>query len=141
MSFTRSIKLLVDADLFDEDMYNILVEIRNKKRFREKYSKKRSKKRYKNRNYGAEEMRHLDDATFTRMFRLNRDAFYKLLSGIRGKLECKDPRKIDYISAETRLAVSLRWLAGGSYLDICFAFGISTGYNYQLSLSSSLIIY
>jgi hypothetical protein len=31
------------------------------------------------------------------------------------------------INNVTRLAVTLRWLAGGSYLDICFAFGISTG--------------
>ena len=37
----------------------------------------------------------------------------------------------DTISAETRLAASLRWLAGGSYLDICFAFGISDGTFYK----------
>jgi hypothetical protein len=29
------------------------------------------------------------------------------------------------------LAVTLRWLAGGSYLDICFAFGVSTGSFYR----------
>lgn len=40
------------------------------------------------------------------------------------------PRGIKYkigssISVEIRLAVTLRWLAGGSHLDICFAYGIS----------------
>jgi hypothetical protein len=29
------------------------------------------------------------------------------------------------ISTRTRLAITLRWLAGGSYIDICFAWGIS----------------
>ncbi len=31
------------------------------------------------------------------------------------------------ISLRTRLACTLRWLAGGSYIDICFEFGISPG--------------
>ena len=31
------------------------------------------------------------------------------------------------INIRTKLAITLRWLAGGSYLDICFAFGISQG--------------
>ena len=31
-----------------------------------------------------------------------------------------------FISGQTRLAVSLRWLAGGSHLDISFAFGVSS---------------
>ncbi len=30
-----------------------------------------------------------------------------------------------HFTSRTRLAVTLRWLARGSYLDICFAFGIS----------------
>ena len=28
------------------------------------------------------------------------------------------------ISTRTRIAVTLRWLAGGSYIDLCFAWGI-----------------
>jgi hypothetical protein len=29
------------------------------------------------------------------------------------------------ISLKTWLAVTFRWLAGGSHLDICFAFGVA----------------
>ena len=35
--------------------------------------------------------------------------------------------ELNDIPAETRLAITLRWLAGGSYLDICFGFGIAYG--------------
>jgi hypothetical protein len=31
------------------------------------------------------------------------------------------------ISLKTRLACSLRWLAGGCYIDICFEFGVAPG--------------
>jgi hypothetical protein len=35
------------------------------------------------------------------------------------------------IPAISRLGVMLRWLAGGSYLDLCFAWGISTSTFYH----------
>ena len=35
------------------------------------------------------------------------------------------------ISVRTRLAVTLRWLAGGSYLDICFGWGIASSTFYS----------
>ncbi len=35
------------------------------------------------------------------------------------------------ISITTRLAVTLHWLAGASYLDLCFAWGISSSSFYS----------
>lgn len=35
------------------------------------------------------------------------------------------------ISVTTRLALTLRWLAGGSYLDLCFAWGVSSSTFYH----------
>jgi hypothetical protein len=52
-------------------------------------------------------------------------------------IECKPCLKFNFhnkereIMPEIRLAITLRWLAGGSYLDICFAFGISRGTFYK----------
>lgn len=36
------------------------------------------------------------------------------------------------IPVRTRLAVTLRWLAGGSYLDLCFAWGIAVSMFYHM---------
>ena len=36
-----------------------------------------------------------------------------------------------HIPVVTRLAVSLRWLAGGSYLDLCFAWGVAASTFYH----------
>jgi hypothetical protein len=35
------------------------------------------------------------------------------------------------IPTATKVAITLRWLAGGSYIDICFAFGIAPGTFYH----------
>jgi hypothetical protein len=35
------------------------------------------------------------------------------------------------IALKMRLAVTLRWLAGGSYLDLCFAWGVATSAFYH----------
>jgi hypothetical protein len=88
--------------------------------------------RHRNRGYALEEMGYLTERAFTRMFRLNRVQFYDLLSKIRVRIEPSDQGKLkatkrygSFITGQTRLAVALRWLAGGSYLDISFAFGVS----------------
>jgi hypothetical protein len=79
--------------------------------------------RHRNRGYAIEEMKNLSDEQFRRMFRLSRTKFYALLDQIRLRIEPSDVGKRkatllwgSYITAETRLAVTLRWLAGGSYL-------------------------
>ena len=75
---------------------------------------------------------------FQRMFRLSRPAFMWLLALITPKIDQKpgvlhdDPYlHSKFITPKTRLCITLRWLAGGSYLDICFAFGISIGSFYK----------
>jgi hypothetical protein len=73
----------------------------------------------------------MSDQEFKRMFRLTRTTFNFLLEKIRPFIEAKPNLKFGSwknpksISPEIKLAATLRWLAGGSYLDICFAFGLS----------------
>jgi hypothetical protein len=104
-------------------------------------------RRTRNRGYAIEEMKHLTDKHFKKMFRLNRCAFYHLLARIRKYLDPK-PGAVSYefynealqpISCEVKLAITLRWLAGGSYLDICFAFGLSEGTFFKNEYSYYLI--
>ena len=78
-------------------------------------------------------MNLLNDKQFTRMFRLNRVAFDHLLFIIEDNITPKGSLKNgDFhhfgkeITPRAKRDVALRWLAGGSYLDICFAFGISS---------------
>ena len=62
-------------------------------------------------------------------FRLDRSTFNELSELVdpivkRNKLKSIQSSGSS-IPTKTRLAVTLRWLAGGSYLDLCFAWGIS----------------
>ena len=63
----------------------------------------------------------------------------ELLSKIRPRIEYKNPSvqhtcddNCDHIDPVLQLAVTLRLLAGGSYLDICFGYHISTGSIYSI---------
>ena len=95
-------------------------EINNKE---PRYSRKRD------RGYALAQMELLSDAEFERMFRLDRLTFQHLeerISPLVSRLEEKAKNACGQeISVKTRLAVTLRWLAGGIQLDLCFAFGIS----------------
>jgi hypothetical protein len=75
------------------------------------------------------------------MFRMTRRSFQKLLNLVRDDIAVKNEQNAinssgSAISPETRLYATLRWLAGGSYLDICLAFGLDQtnfyGRNYIL---------
>jgi hypothetical protein len=72
----------------------------------------------------------LSDSAFRRMFRMSRISFHKLLDLIRSKISVNIQQAIIFsgsaTSAEARLAVTIRWLAGGSYLDICLCYGLDT---------------
>ena len=88
--------------------------------------------------FGVEQMDLLQDGTFKKMFRVDRLTFYDILERITPFMWQRDETKAhnssgSSIPVKTRLAVSLRWLAGGSYLDICFAWGIghSTFYHHD----------
>ena len=75
-------------------------------------------------------MNRLGEAIFKRMFRIDRATFDVVLSGMESDFTINATKagnsSGEPISLTTRLAVSLRWLAGGSYLDLCFAWGVGT---------------
>ena len=73
-------------------------------------------------------MDKLSDAIFEKMFRVDRATFNELSEFIDPIVQRNELKAIQSsgscIPTETRLAVTLRWLAGGIYLDLCFAWGI-----------------
>ena len=71
--------------------------------------------------HAIKEMEHITDLEFLRLFRMDRSSFNDLQKSLED--DSCDPCK--KISMRTRLAVTIRWLAGGSYLDLCFTWGIS----------------
>ena len=94
-------------------------------------SNRRHAPRQRDTGYGLRELNALTDKQFTRYFRLNGEAFYWLLNKIKPHIEDQTAfgrphHHENQISAETKLYCALRWLAGGSYLDITFAFRVST---------------
>ena len=73
-------------------------------------------------------MRELNDQDFQRMFRVTREGFQTLCDGVALGLsiDVVQARRSSgsHISITARVAATLRWLGGGSYLDICAIFGI-----------------
>ena len=80
----------------------------------------------RNRRYA---LRRMDILMLTWMYRLNRLAFYFLLTKItpytssHGSLRNNLYYHSTDINPKTKLAINLRWLAGGSYLDISLGYG------------------
>jgi hypothetical protein len=100
--------------------------------------------RHRNRGYALEEVATLSDEVFCSMFRMTRAGFDGLLTLI--SLYMHDTNVAmarvssnSHISKETKLYATLRWLAGGSYLDICFAWGISKASFFSTSLESGVV--
>ena len=88
---------------------------------------------HRNRGFALDEMSRLSDTLFRRMFRVTRDAFNALVVSI-DPLIARNVEKAmnssgSHISTKTRLAVTLRWLAGGHQIDLCFAWGIGKLYS------------
>jgi hypothetical protein len=72
----------------------------------------------------------LTDAEFKRTYRMTLDTFNAVLDQIRSKISRKDPKKSrrdlhGAVAAELQLSMTLRYLAGGSYLDIYQMHGVS----------------
>jgi hypothetical protein len=71
----------------------------------------------------------MSDAYFKRMFRLDRPTFSWLLNLIRPKIQGCEKQACcssgSPVFPEIKLALALRFLAGGSYLDLAFAFDVS----------------
>ena len=80
------------------------------------------KRKVKNRHrYAIQEMDHLREAEFRRMFRVSRESFDTMLIKISRRLRVRDEKQAkcssgSSIANKTRLAVTLRWLAGGSHV-------------------------
>jgi len=84
----------------------------------------------RNRGFAIEQMDRLDLSTFKRMFRVDRCTFEEILEKITPFLDEKNDQKAinssgSAVTNKTRLAVTLRWLAGASYIDLCFAWGVA----------------
>lgn len=95
-------------------------------------SPRKARNSHRNRGYAIEEMINLKEnhpQLFERMFRLDCASFDELVEILDPVLKKNEDFAIrssgSPIRTETRLAVTLRWLSGGSYIDICFAWGIS----------------
>lgn len=95
--------------------------------------RQRDRNRKRNREFALNEMNAMSDVHFKRMFRMSRATFEALedkLLDLWGD-GVNDVQAIrssgSQISLRTRLACTLRWLAGGSYIDICFEFGVAPG--------------
>ena len=79
--------------------------------------------------------KHTKKGTFQSRLRMKRNSFDKLLAMIREELEVNEAmaeRRGGAIIPELCLYCTLRWLAGGSYLDICNITGISTASFYRV---------
>jgi hypothetical protein len=77
-----------------------------------------------------------DPSVFKRMFRVDRATFNEILERIEPHMKHHNHVKAANSSGApivltTRLAVTLRWLAGGSYLDLCFAWGVASSTFYH----------
>jgi hypothetical protein len=73
-------------------------------------------------------MDRLDPAVFKKMFWLERPVFDELVITPH-LVQCCDSKAQNSsgsaISSKTRLGVTLRWLAGASHIDLCFAWGLA----------------
>ena len=108
---------------YDSDTIDIFRVIRHSKSII-RIKRHRKGNKHRDRVWGEARIHELSDKHFTRMFRLNRVAFNDLLLKISHLLPGQDLDEAirssgSPISNYCRLAMTLRWLAGGHYLDIC----------------------
>jgi hypothetical protein len=92
----------------------------------------RNRNRNKQRNCmdWGKHVKAIGEATFKRAYRLTVASFDRLLAEISDKLEASNVQKAinssgSTILPATCLAMALRFLAGGSYVDICFTHGVA----------------
>jgi len=64
----------------------------------------------------------LEDGWFKRMYRLRKETFEMLSGLLSSRLKSKNLKNHKlFIPVRVKLAATMRYLAGGSYIDICFA--------------------
>ena len=83
----------------------------------------------RSRKHGVQWMYSLSSHEFRRAFRMSKDNFYILLHLVEDDLR-KDKFKAMNSSGSPvtpliKLAATVRWLAGGMYIDICGLYGLS----------------
>jgi hypothetical protein len=91
---------------------------------------KKQSNRHRDRGYALREVNNLSEADFSAMFRMNRASFATLLELISPFLPDGNERMArissgSAVTKETKLYTTLRFLAGGSFHDICFAWGVA----------------
>lgn len=86
----------------------------------------------RNRGFAVDELRILKEQqpqVFKRMFRIDGASFDELVERLHPILNKNEKFATissgRSVSTATRLAIALRWLSGGSYIDLCFAWGVS----------------
>ena len=72
----------------------------------------------------------IDDGLFRSEYRMSPESFRKLVDLVRDDLEPKDKKRnkkmrTTYLDPETKVMMTLRWLAGGQYVDQCRRNGVS----------------
>jgi hypothetical protein len=72
----------------------------------------------------------ISDGLFRSEYRMSPESFRKLVEFVRKDLEPKNMRttkrhRKDYLDLETQVMMTLRWLAGGQYVDQCRGIGVS----------------
>ena len=80
--------------------------------------------RHLERGYALRKHDDTPDDEFERMFRMTRPAFEELFKKVEPFMPVRSERMArvssgSLISNKTKLCCTLRWLAGGSYIDIC----------------------
>ncbi len=78
------------------------------------------------------------------MFRMKRDSFEKLYNTLEPLLYAPNEAMAQRssgstVSKKTKLYCTLRWLAGGSNLDICLAYGVSWSSFFSTSYKSGIV--
>ena len=130
-----------DEDIFDEDSDDsddewekrrkklclALVAYRIIKKKGMKKKRRRTKRRRNRRLADMLLQEGIDDGLFRVEYRMSPKSFRKLVGLIRDDLEPKDASRTrkDYLDPETKVMMTLRWLAGGQYVDQCRRNGVS----------------
>ena len=130
--FTAVFTILASSRLFSNSTAEQVVVAAG---FEDSFSKKRKLREcneIRDRGYSLRKFHRLDDRLFKRMFRMSKPSFYKLLNLIRPHLKKKSILHAinssgSIISDHVCLAITLRWMAGASYIDLLFGWDIAAG--------------
>jgi hypothetical protein len=99
-------------------------------------NRSRNRNKQRNRMDWGKHVEAIGEATFKRAYRLTVASFDRLLAEISDELEASNVQKAinssgSTILPATCLAMALRFLAGGSYVDICFTHGVAVPTFYE----------